>query len=195
MDLQTIAGGGGSTTPTLEFNTGTASITIDATDQAKIVELTGSTARTFTITAAATLGADWWCIVKNSSTAELTLDGNGSELDGLASYISYPGEVRLLQCTGSVINSTVLKSFDTGNRTTTFNFILPPGYSIIEGFVWGGGGSGGKGATNGGGGGGGGGCNHFVIPASVIGAAGTSTTCTVGAGGAAQATANTAGNI
>ncbi len=177
-----------------KINTGTAGITIDGTDWGKVVELTGSTARTFAITAAATLTNGWWCITKNSSTAELTLDGNGSELDGLANYISYPGEVRLLQCTGSVINSTVLHPFDTGIRTTTFNFILPPGYSVIDGFVWGSGASGGKGATNGGGGGGGGSCVPFSISASKIGAAGTSTTCTVGAGGISQTTANTAGN-
>lgn len=183
-----------SSTPTLGYHTTSAGITIDGTDQAKIVELTGSTARTFAITAAATLGANWWCYVVNNSTAELTLDGNGSELDGLANYISYPGEMRLLQCTGSAINSTVLKPFDTGLRTATFNFILPPGYLIIEGWVWGAGASGGKGATNGGGGGGGGGCTPFVIAVSKIGAAGTSTTCTVGAGGVAQASANTAGN-
>lgn len=180
-------------TPTLGLNTGTASITIDGTDQAKIVELTGSTARTFLITAAATLGANWWCIVINNSTAELTLDGNGSELDGLANYICYPGEMRLIQCTGVVLNSYVLKPFDTGIRTATFNFILPPGYSTIQGYLWGSGASGGKGATNGGGGGGGA-CVPFTIRTSTIGAAGTSTTCTVGAGGASQTTANTAGN-
>lgn len=185
---------GGSAGTLLGYETGTASDTLDSTNNSAIKELTGSTARTFTFTAAATLGSGWWCIVKNNSTAELTVTGNSTELDGLASYIMYPGESRIFQCTGTAINSTVIKPFDTGIRTSTFNFIIPPGYSVFDGWLWGGGGSGGKGATNGGGGGGGGGCVPFTFPVSLLGSPGGSVTCTIGAGGASQTTANTAGN-
>lgn len=166
------------------FNTGTASITVSHSDFGKIVELTGSTARTFTFTAAATLGANWWCIVKNNSTAELTLDGNGSELDGLANYISYPGEVRLIQCTGSVLNSTVLHGFSY-TKTASYTFTKPPGYLSFFVELWGAGGSGGSSSssTTGGGGGGGGAYMQGVIIASALTA---TESVTVGAGGGSK---------
>ena len=128
----------------MRLNTGTASITIDEDELGKVVELTGSTARTFTITAAANLGNGFWFITKNSSTAELTLDGNGSELDGLASYISYPGETRLIQCTGSVCNSTVLMP-GSAHYTADGTWTKPPGYQFFRVTLGGGGGSGGSG--------------------------------------------------
>ncbi len=174
----------------LQLNTGTASITVSHSDMGKIVELTGSTARTFTFTASANLGNGWWCITKNSSTAELTLDGNASELDGLANYISYPGEARLLQCTGSVINSTVLHGF-TYLNTASYTFTTPPGYKLFEVELWAGGGAGGKGTTTAGGGGGG----AYVSDLIPSGNLAATVTVTVGAGGIAQTTADTNGNV
>ena len=167
------------------LNTGTASITVSHADNGKIVELTGSTARTFTFTASANLGNGWWCITKNNSTEELTLGGNGTELDGLANYISYPGEVRLIQCTGSVLNSTVLKGFDTGSRVTTWTFTKPPGYTEFEVRLGAGGGSGGAGSAAIASTGGGGGAAHWaVLLASTVAA---TETVTIGAGGVAVA--------
>lgn len=182
---------------TVIYNAQSSGYTLLAADNSKLVDFTGSSGATFAFTAAATLGSGWFCYIRNAGTAnaELTLDPNSSEqIDGLTSYIMYPGECRLVQCTGSAFNTVVLKPFDTGIRTSTYTFTVPPGYTLFDGFIWGGGGSGGKGATNGGGGGGGGACVPFTASSTLIGSAGTTITVTIGAGGAGQTSANTAGN-
>lgn len=49
---------------------------------------------TLSFTAAATLAADWWCIVANRGTGNITLDPNGSEtVDGQTTGTVYPGFV------------------------------------------------------------------------------------------------------
>jgi hypothetical protein len=179
--LITAASSGASPTPTLGYETGSADDTIDATHLAVLKEFTGGTNRTFTITAAATLGANWWTIIHNNSTAELTIDGNSTEVDGLASYKMYPRECRLFQCDGSTIRSIVLTPFDTGSRTTTWTFTKPPGYSELDVRLGGGGASGGCGiAASSAGGGGGGAANWASIPASSVSA---TETVTIGDGG------------
>lgn len=178
--------------PTLGYETGSADDTIDATHQAVLKEFTGGTDRTFTFTAAATLGADWWTIIDNNSTAELTIDGNGTEVDGLALYKMYPGEKRLYQCNGTTIRSIVLKGFDTGSRTTTWTFTKPPGYSTFDVWLGAGGGSGGAGvAATAFGGGGGGACHRALLLASTVGA---TETVTIGDGGTGVVTGGNNGN-
>lgn len=178
------------------LNAQASSYTLIASDLGKLVDFTGSSDQTWAFTAAATLATGWFCYIRNNGTsnAVITLDPNSSELiDGLTSFPMYPGEERLVQCTGSAFNSIILKGFNV-RKTATFTFINPPGYKSFKGFLWGSGASGGKGATNGGGGGGGGACLPFDILSSKIGAAGTSTTVTIGAGGSSQASANSNGN-
>ncbi len=140
-----------------------------------------------TFTAAATLGSGWFCYIKNAGTGDITLDPNSTELiDGLSSYVMYPNECRLVQCTGTAFTSVVLSPF-VKTITTTQAVIVPPGYTAIDASAWagGGGGGGGRGAGAGGirsgaGGAGAGGRNMRVIMGQT---AGTSITATIGAGG------------
>lgn len=179
------------------LNAQSAGYTLLGTDKGKIVSLTGSTAETFAFTAAATLGSGWFCYLYNNSTAALTVDPNASEqIDGLTSYIMYPGEVRLVQCSGTAFTTIVLNG-----GTATFNssgsWTRPPGYTSFGVDLYSGGGAGGARTTTGNvGGGGGGGYYGFVAPASKFVAAGSSETVTVGAtaAGVSGNTAGTAGN-
>lgn len=166
----------------------TSNTMLGVSDRNKWIDITSGTfSQTFD--AAATLGAGWWCYLGNSGTGDITLTPNGAEtIDGLTSYIMYPGEVRLIQCDGTTLRSIVIQSFSK-TFTASGNFIKPPGYSWFDSLTWSGGNSGQKtGSTTTAMGGGGGGCFPARLPASALSA---STAITVGAGGAARTTANT----
>lgn len=142
----------------------TTNTILGVADNSTLIDITsGSFSQTFT--AAATLGSGWFCYIRNAGTGDITLDPNASELiDGLTSYVMYPNEVRLIQCTGTALTSVVLTSF---YRTfiASDTFTKPPGYSQFGGLLWGAGGGGGGGAAfaYAGGGGGGGCCARFLI--------------------------------
>jgi hypothetical protein len=137
----------------------TANTVIGVSDKNSLIDITSGTF-TQTFTAAATLGSGWFLYLKNSGTGDITLDPAGSELiDGLTSFVMYPGEVRLIQCDGLTLRSIVVAGFDK-TWTASGNFIMPPGYNgslsiDIKGAA-GGGAGGGKQNEYGGGGGGGG---------------------------------------
>lgn len=177
----------------------TANTILGVADRGALIEVTsGSFTQTFT--AVATLGDGWWCFVKNSGTGDVTLDPNGSEtIDALTSYVMYPGEMRLIQCTGSALFSVVLHPY---SRTfaASGTWIKPPGYLAHEVDALGGGGGGAGGqrqATGslrvGGGGGGGGSRVRRRLVASVLAATVTVTIGAGGAGGPAATTDNHAG--
>lgn len=162
-------------------STRTSNAQLTTADNGKLIDITGGTfAQTFA--AAATLGDGWFCYLRNSGTGDITLDPDAAEqIDGLTSYIMYPGEVRLVQCDGSALRSVVLNSFRKV-FTASGNFIKPPGYSQFAVNLWGGGASGRVGATNSlRGGGGGGGCAVANINAVSLA---STTAFTIGAGGA-----------
>ncbi|MBS7792162.1 hypothetical protein KTR66_19340 [Roseococcus sp. SDR] len=153
------------------------------------LDLTGSFTQTFA--AAATLGNGWHCYIVNNGTGDITLDPNGAELiDGLASFVMYPGEARLVLCTGAGFVSLVLRAFRR-RFDASGTFTTPPGYTQFAGLAWGAGGSGRKSdsgtATFGGGGGA---CVPFHLPAAALGA---SQSVTIGAGGASVSAALTNG--
>ena len=174
-DLAISAGSGGATLPRVARTSNTA---LTASDNSKIFSCTGTWTQTFS--AAATLGSGWFCYLQNNGTGDITLDPNASELiDGLTSYIMYPGEVRLVQCDGTAFTSIVLQTF-LKIGTASGTWVKPPGYQYIDGLAWGGGGSGAfyPSAASGGGGGA---CHPFRFLASTLPA---SLTYTIGAGGA-----------
>jgi hypothetical protein len=182
-----------SSSPTLVRSTRTSNTILGTADASTLIAITSGTF-TQTFTAAATLGSGWFCYIQNAGTGDITLDPNGSEtIDGLTSYIMYPGEARLVQCTGTAFNTVVLNSFKrTFNSSDTF--YTPPGYNVLSGLLWAGGGSGGSHAAaggSGGSGGGGGACVPFDLAASLFP---TSLTVTIGAGGVAV-TNTTNGNV
>lgn len=163
-----------------------ASYTVVAADRAQVIECSG----TFTLgfAAAATLGDGFYCYISNTGTGDVTLDPNGAELlDGIAGFIMYPGEMRLVQCDGTALRSFVLVAFSK-TFTASGNFTKPPGYTRFAGMLWGAGGGGGK--NNTGiyqcGGGGGGACHPFSLASADVAA---SQSFTIGAGGAGATTA------
>lgn len=190
------------------YNDQTANYTIVQSDFNKIVRDTGSTAITFSITAAATLGAGWFCYLKNSSTGaenagQLVIDPNAAELiDGQATITVYPGDYRLITCDGTAFTTRLLQGgaveYTTAGAAT---FTRPTKTTIITVQLWGGGGGGGSGRrgaaasarSSGTGGGGGSYVEQDFKPVDV----GTSATVTIAAsaaGGAAITTDNTNGN-
>ncbi|MFZ3286532.1 MAG: hypothetical protein WA191_06745 [Telluria sp.] len=182
----------GASTPTLTRSPRTANTILGASDAATLIDITTGTF-TQTFDAAATLGSGWFCYLRNAGTGDITLDPNASELiDGLATYVMYSGETRLVQCTGTAFTSVVLSPFYR-SFTASGTFTKPPGYSYFGGLIWSGGASGQRtnSATTLSAGGAGGGCGDFHLPASVVG---TTETVTIGAGGAAV-TAVAVGNV
>lgn len=156
----------------------TAGYTALVADKGYVIMIAGGTG-TLAFTAAATLGAAWFCYVQNLGTGDVTLNPDGAEtIDGLASWVLYPGGTILVQCNGSNLRSLLLSPMR--KVFTSTGSVTKPGvgqWMDYEG--WGSGGNGAKGgAGNGGAGGGGGGYKAGRLPLSALGA---TETITVGA--------------
>ena len=177
----------------------TSNTILGTADAQKLIDITSGTF-TQTFTAAATLASGWFCYIRNSGTGDITLDPNGAEtIDGQTSYIMYPGEIRLVQCDGAGFYTLVLAPFYR-SCTSTFSFVMPPGYTAIGFDGVGGGGGGGSGRRGAAGtdrmGGGPGGAPGRAIRSISSLAVGSSTTVTIGAsgtGGAVQTADDTNG--
>ena len=172
----------------------TSNTILATADSSTSIDVTSGTfSQTFA--AAATLGAGWWCVYKNSGTGVVTLDPNAAELiDGLATYPMYSGEARLITCTGTAFKSVVLSPF-SAKFTSSGTHIMPPGYAEVEVDVVGAGGQGGSGRRGAAGtqrhGGAPGGAPARVVKRLRDIAAGTSTAVTIGAGGTTGGTVQT----
>lgn len=169
----------------------TSNTALAASNNGNLIDITSGTF-TQTFVAAATLGNGWFAYIQNSGTGDITLDPSGAEtIDGLTSYIMYPGEVRLVQCDGTALRTIVVNAFYR-TFTASGTFTKPPGYLSFGGVAWSAGASGEKNTTTAKGGSGGG-CFPFAIPSAEIT---SSTSVIIGAGGAATTTAtrNAGGN-
>lgn len=179
--------------PSLVRSARTSNTELTTADKGTLVDVTSGTF-TQTFVAVATLGNGWYCYIRNSGTGDVTLDPNASEtIDGLTSFVMYPGECRLVQCDGSVLRSIVLNTFSR-TFTSSGTFTTPPGYAKFSALIWSGGASGAKNTAASGsyGAGSGGGCFPFTLDASSFG---VTETVTVGAGGASVTTNTTIGNV
>lgn len=154
----------------------TATGTLSGSDKGKLINVNG----TFTlgVAEAATLGAGWFCYLRNTGTGVITLDPNASEtVDGVTS-----GPVRctvLLICDGAGFTAIKQGPFTTTEMLNSgTSWTAPLGVRTIRARGQGGsGGAGGPaGARTGGGGGGG-----FDVVAAV--SPGTTYTYAIGGGG------------
>lgn len=129
----------------------TSNTALASANKGNLIAITSGTF-TQTFNACSSLGNGWFVYLQNSGSGDITLDPNASEtIDGLTSYVMYPGEVRLVQCDGTALRTIVLSSFYKV-YTASGTFIKPPGYTGFDGLMWGAGGNGS--AYYGGGGGG-----------------------------------------
>lgn len=87
---------------TREIRTITANASITSADLGKLILLNSATAITVTITAAATLGAGFWCQFKNINTGLVTIDPNSTEsIDGNLIYTVCLQEEVEMYCDGT----------------------------------------------------------------------------------------------
>lgn len=150
---------------------------------------------TLTLTAPATLSNGCFFYFSNTGTGNITIQPATGQIDGLASFVSYPGEARFIQSDGAAFQSIVLSPYNIQIplSASPFTFTIPPKYASHSAIICGGGGQGGGGGINqnqgsgGGGGGGGGYCNPGDYKTSDLsGATGcnaASCAVTIGAGG------------
>jgi len=167
----------------------TSNTALTAAEGGNLIDITSGTF-TQTFVACATLGSNWFCYLRNSGTGDITLDPDASEtIDGLTSFVMYPGEVRIVQCDGTALRSVVITPFYRA-FTASGTFTKPPGYAVFSCIGWGGGGGGGRGGAFGNGSGGGGAaCVQTDILATALGA---TETVTIAAGGAGMVAASPA---
>lgn len=164
----------------------TAGDTVVLADRRKLIDIASGTG-TLAFTAAATLGAQFSCIIRNKGTGNVTLDPNGAELiDGLSSWVLYPGGAIMVTCTGTAFTSVLLTAmrvqFDASGT-----FTRPGVGTTFDVEAIGAGGGGARCNNNAGaGGGGGGGRKLRRLVRSQIGATETVTVGTAGAGGASN---------
>jgi len=109
--LNGTAIGGGSSTLTISNQT--ANYTVVSGDAGKIINCTANTF-TVSLTAAATLGSGFNCVIWNTSTTStdvITIDPNSAEtIDGVATLVLRRGEGVQIVCNGT--------NWETGNKKT-----------------------------------------------------------------------------
>lgn len=116
---------------------------VAADSQSLIDVVSGAFDQTFD--AASTLGNGWYVWYRNSGDGNLTLKPNGNEtIDGMSSFVSYPGETRLIQSDGVALRSYVINPFRKVFLSSG-TFVRPPGYKAFGGYAWGAGGGRGSG--------------------------------------------------
>ncbi len=108
-------------------STENANYTLGANDRAQLITSTGG-ALTFTLTGPATLGNNWFTMVRNDGSGSLTIDGDGANVDGASTL------------TLSIGDSCFIVSDGTAFRTVGLG--QPASYSITAVTINGSGGAG-----------------------------------------------------
>lgn len=94
--------------------------TVVGADAGKTIDCS-ATPWTLGLTAAATLGADFMCVVRNKGTGDLTVDPNGAELiNNATTLIIKSGEVGVIACNGTAFAATVLT---TGFKAWVYTYV------------------------------------------------------------------------
>lgn len=92
--------------------------TLGAGERAELINWTGASG-TISLTAAASLGADWFCYIRNSGSSNITIDPNLSELINGSTTISLaPFDSCMIVCSGAAFYTVGLSS----SSTTGFNY-------------------------------------------------------------------------
>ena len=95
-------------------------------DVAHLLRCTGTWA--LTLDDSASLMSGWWVEVLNAGTGAITLQCTAGQLvDGLSSYVIYPGEHRRIICDGAAFSSNIIKPM-SATFTTSGTMTKPPGY-------------------------------------------------------------------
>lgn len=99
----------GACTAAYSINAQAGAYNVVAGDKGKSIDCSG-TPWTLTLTAAATLGNTFICVVRNLGTGTLTIDPNGAELiNGAATTTLLSGEVETITCNGTAFSSVPLE--------------------------------------------------------------------------------------
>lgn len=128
--------------PVTTFN---SSYTAGVTDRAKMFVWTGGAGGTFTLPPAATVGNNWFCYVRNSGSAQVQLDPDGTPtIDGLTTLDLQPGEsavvvtdgldfytIGLGQPAAFAFDYTVVDVSGSGNYTLTGSELNRIAYRFI----------------------------------------------------------------
>lgn len=121
----------------------TSAYTAVKADKGALIDCTGTW--TLSLTTAATLGAGWWCYLRNSSNGVITLTPSGGQtVDGAATVAIPPGNMTLLLCNGSDFSTASLfrQEYTTSLfLSSDYSFVVPKDVFRIRGYAYGKGGN------------------------------------------------------
>jgi hypothetical protein len=105
-DLASVATARGNLGISSVYNPQTLAYTALAADRSKIIYYTGAGGVNLDLTAAATLGDGWYCILRNSSTGTITVEPAGAEtINGAANIAVGAGQAVIINCNGTLFTT------------------------------------------------------------------------------------------
>jgi len=105
--------------------------TLGVSERAKLVSWTGASG-TVSLTAAGTLGSDWFCYLRNNGSSSITIDPDGAELiNGSAALTMAANASAMLICDGTGFYTVGLgEAAPTGFDYTTFSVAGSGNYTL-----------------------------------------------------------------
>lgn len=176
----------------IDITTKTSIYTVLEEDRGSLIKCSGTFNLNFS--SAAVLGAGWYCYCQNVSSGNVTIEPYNTEtIDDVANVVLEPDNTFIIISDGSNLKCLRPHKAKPHYITTSETWVCPAGVYEIFVELWGGGGSGNNSAASPsnhphGGQGGGYSCKTIQITP------GTSKVITIGLGGAAVLTDETAGN-